>query len=204
MTYTSVQNRTRYKSYQEYLDDDLLSAEVNYRLLDTGELIEVPPEDDDNAKVAYVLSFLIARLSNAALVTLIRPGNKEIQVNPVGDKRLNRKPDLLVLHPEHQEIAKQAILLGMRSPLFVAEVVSPGNENSSNYKRDYIWKRQQYEAWGIPEYWIVDRHRAKVTVLVLVDERYQESVYAEQDRITSTIFPALTVTAQDCLNGVVK
>ena len=194
---------TRYKSYQEYLDDESLSSERNYRLLSTGELIEVPPEDDDNAKVAYVLSFLIARLSNAALVTLIRPGNKEIQVKPVGDKRVSRKPDLLVLHPEHQEIAKQAILLGMRPPLFVAEVVSIGNEESSNYKRDYIWKRQQYEEWCIPEYWIVDRHRPKVTILTLVDGRYREKVYTGKGKIASTVFPELMMTAEDCLSGVV-
>lgn len=200
MTYT----QTRYKSYQEYLDDESLSSKRNYRLLSTGALIEVPPEDDDNAKVAYVLSFLIARLSNAALVTLIRPGNKEIQVNPVGDKRMSRKPDLLVLHPEHQEIAKQAILLGMKPPLFVAEVVSPGNDESSNYKRDYLWKRQQYEEWCIPEYWIVDRHRAKVTVLVLKDGCYVERVYMGKDQITSEVFPELIVTAEDCLSGVVR
>ncbi len=45
MTYAA----TRYKSYQEYLDDETLSPDGNYRLLSTGELIEVPPEDDDNS-----------------------------------------------------------------------------------------------------------------------------------------------------------
>ncbi len=182
MTYTPVQSRTRYESYQDYLDDESLSPDGDYRLLSTGELIEVPPEDDDNINVAYVLGFLIGRLSRATLVNLIRPGTKEIQVNPVGDKQVNRKPDLLVLHPEHREVAKSAILFGMKPPLFVAETVSPGGENSSNYKRDYIWKRQQYEEWRIPEYWIVDRHRAKITVLVLVDGRYQESVYTGKDK----------------------
>ncbi|MGB3788684.1 MAG: Uma2 family endonuclease, partial [Phormidesmis sp.] len=196
--------RTRYESYQDYLDDESLSPDGDYRLLSTGELIEVPPEDDDNINVAYVLGFLIGRLSRATLVNLIRPGTKEIQVNPVGDKQVNRKPDLLVLHPEHREVAKSAILFGMKPPLFVAETVSPGGENSTHYKRDYIWKRQQYEEWRIPEYWIVDRHRAKITVLVLVDGRYQESVYTGKDKITSTIFPELTVMAEDCLSGVVK
>jgi Uma2 family endonuclease len=195
---------TRYKSYQEYLDDETLSPDGNYRLLSTGESIELPPEDDDNINAAYVLGFLIGRLSSTTLVNLIRPGTKEIQVNPVGDKQVNRKPDLLVLHPEHREVAKSAILFGMKPPLFVAETVSSGGENSSNYKRDYVWKRQQYEEWCIPEYWIVDRHRAKITVLVLVDGRYQESVYTGEDEITSAIFPELTVTAQDCLSGVVR
>ena len=41
MTYAPVQNLARYKSYQEYLDDESLSPDGNYRLLSTGELIEV-------------------------------------------------------------------------------------------------------------------------------------------------------------------
>ncbi len=45
MTYTPV----RYRSYQEYLDDDQLSPDGNYRLLSTGEVIEVASEDDNNA-----------------------------------------------------------------------------------------------------------------------------------------------------------
>lgn len=192
---------TRYKSYQEYLDDDGLSAERNYRLLSTGELIEVPPEDDDNTNVAFVLGFSIAKLRHSALVNLVRPGTKEIQVNSVGDKRVNRKPDLLVLHPEHRDTAKQAILLGMLPPLFVAEVVSPGGENSENYKRDYIWKRQQYQDWGIPEYWIIDRHRVQVSVLVLKENRYEDLVYTGTQSIQSVVFPELKVTAQTVLAG---
>ncbi|MEL6493460.1 MAG: Uma2 family endonuclease [Cyanobacteria bacterium J06621_3] len=199
MTYT----QTRYKSYQDYLDDDSLSPEINHRLLSTGELIEVPPEDDDNTNVAFVLGFSIARLRKASFVNQVRTGTKEIQVRPVGDKRVNRKPDLLVLHPEHRDIAKQAILLGMVPPLFVAEVVSPGSENSDNYKRDYIWKRQQYQDWGIPEYWIIDRHRERVTVLVLTGDRYTEAVYAGSNPIESSVFPDLKVTAQTVLSGEV-
>lgn len=197
MTYTP----TRYKNYQDYLNDASLSTERNYRLLTTGELIEVPPEDDDNTNVAFVLGFSIARLRNALFVNLVRTGTKEIQVEPVGDKRVNRKPDLLVLHPEHRDTAKQAILLGMQPPLFVAEVVSPGNENSDNYKRDYLWKRQQYKDWRIQEYWIIDRHRGAVTVLTLTDSRYEEAVYTGAMAIQSNVFPDLAVTAQTVLAG---
>jgi Uma2 family endonuclease len=196
MTYSVAR---RYCSYQDYLDDDQLSPELNYRLLSTGELIEVPPEDDDNTDVAYVLGILLYRLSGGTLVHQIRPGTKEIQVNPVGDSQVNRKPDLLILHPEHREMAKQAILFGMAPPLFVAEVVSPGSENSSNYQRDYIWKRQQYEEWCIPEYWIIDRHRSKVTVLTLIDGTYQEKVYRADEQIESATFPTLKATASAIL-----
>ncbi len=94
---------------------------------------------------------------------------------------MNRKPDVMVLQPEHRELFKtgkySAIRFGMPAPAFVAELVSPGKESSTNYKRDYIWKRQQYEWWGIPEYWIVDRHRAQITILRLVNGVYEETVY---------------------------
>ena len=47
----------RYKSYQEYLNDLLLSPDVNYRLRSTGELIEVASEDDLSFIIAHALDF---------------------------------------------------------------------------------------------------------------------------------------------------
>ncbi len=199
MTYTPVQNRTRYKSYQEYLDDESLSNEVNYRLLSTGELIEVASEDDLNLWIAVRLLIRIAQLEKGLFADRIRNGNKEMQVSPVGDKCVNRKPDVMVMQPEHLEVARQAVLIDMVPPLFVAEVVSPGGENTANYKRDYVWKRQQYAELGIPEYWIIDPHREKVTTLVLTDSGYEETAYAGRQQIKSQVFPSLAVTADDLL-----
>ena len=67
----------------------------------------------------------------------------------------------------------------MPAPQFIAEIVSPGSETSENYQRDYVWKRQQYQAWGIPEYWIIDPQRAQVTVLVLTKGRYEVVIYSD-------------------------
>ncbi|MEL7069185.1 MAG: Uma2 family endonuclease [Cyanobacteria bacterium J06581_3] len=192
---------TRYKTYQEYLDDESLSSEGNYRLLSTGELIEVASEDDDNLMIAYVLGILLSQIEGGFLMKRIRLSLKEIQVPPVGDKCVNRKPDLMVMHPEHREVARQAIKFGMVPPLFVAEVVSPGDKNSDNYLRDYVWKREQYQWWQIPEYWIIDPHLEQVTALVLVDGEYQETVYAGDNQLTSAVFPSMTVTAQDLITG---
>ncbi|MGI8935672.1 Uma2 family endonuclease [Leptolyngbya sp. BC1307] len=196
----------RYQDSQEYLDDDQLSAERNYRLLSTGELIEVSSEDDINLRLAsVVLGVCFSLMNNRALLSRIRNGNKEIQVRPVGDKQVNRKPDLMVMQPEHLEMARQAILLGMTPPLFVAEVVSPGPESrpesSANYQRDYVWKREQYQEWCIPEYWIIDPHRDQVTVLTLVNETYQEKVYQEDSQIESVVFPEFREAAKDVLTG---
>lgn len=192
---------TRYKSYQEYLDDETLSPDRNYRLLSTGELIEVSSEDDLNMRIALRLLLALAQLEGGLYAERIRT-TKEMQVPPIGDKCVNRVPDLMVLQPEHLEIARQAVMLEMAPPLFVAEVVSPGGENSDNYLRDYVWKRRQYEALGIPEYWIIDPHLEKVTVLTLVEERYErEAIYRASEQIVSTVFPTLQISVQSLLKG---
>jgi Uma2 family endonuclease len=148
MTYTSV----RYKSYIEYLESDL-DADGNFSLLSNGEVIALPPEDKENDFIANELIELLKRLvKNRRLVS----SSTEIQVNPVGDNRVNRKPDVTVLRPEHlelmNELKKNAILFGMPAPMLVAEVISLGGNSSANYRRDYEWKRQQYAWWQIPEY----------------------------------------------------
>jgi Uma2 family endonuclease len=199
MTYTV----RRYQSYQEYLDDDQLQAEKNYRLLSTGEVIEVAEEDDGNLLIANILIAALLEAEGLSLIRFIRNGNKELQVNPVGDKWVNRKPDLIVMRPEHLQTARQAIKLGGPVPRLIAEVVSPGNESSDNYLRDYVWKRQQYQAWQIPEYWIVDPHREQVTVLTLVDEVYREVVYRGNVKIVSVVFPSLQLTTSQLLSGQV-
>ncbi|MEL6553455.1 MAG: Uma2 family endonuclease, partial [Cyanobacteria bacterium J06621_11] len=126
---------------------------------------------------------------------------KEIQVPPVGDKCVNRKPDMVVLAPEHLESARQSITLGLTAPIFIAEVVSPGPQSSDNYLRDYEWKRQQYEDWQIPEYWIIDPHREQVSVLTFVDGAYQKAVFTGESQIISATFPTIEIAVDALLSG---
>lgn len=198
MTVTSV----RYKSYAAYLESDL-GSEGNFRLLSNGEVIELPPEDDDNYFIADELVEKLKRsLGNRRLV---RSNSTELQVHPVGDDCVNRVPDLIVLRPDHlelmAELKKSAILFGMPSPLFIAEVVSPGSGSSANYRRDYEWKRQQYEWWQIPEYWIIDRYRKQVVIFTLKNDTYEEQQYRGSDRIQSSTFPDLQLQANQLLSG---
>lgn len=194
MTYTIK----RYQDYQDYLEN-CPSGDGDYRLLSTGDIIQLPPEDDDNILWAAELKFRLTQIPE--LRRLVRGNDTELQVHPVGDKRLNRKPDVMVLQPEHRELFKKnrysAIKFGMPAPAFVAEVVSPGSKSSENYRRDYVWKREQYQWWEIPEYWIIDRHRDKVTVLLLAQGVYQETVYEGDRKIVSKVFPQLVVSSRE-------
>ena len=198
MTYT----KTRYKTYRDYLDADHYS-DGNYRLLSSGEVIQLPPEDIENAFIASELTEQLKRLiGNRRLVSTAT----EIQVNPVGDDRVNRRPDVTVLRPEHinliSKLGRNAVLIGMPPPLIVVEVVSKGGKRTPNYLRDYEWKRSQYEWWQIPEYWIVDRHRAQVVIHTLDGEGYYSArLYRGDSAIASAAFSTLSLSASDLLAG---
>jgi Uma2 family endonuclease len=97
VTYTAV----RYKSYREYLESDLL-PDGNFRLLSDGEVIALPPEDEENAFIADEFAELLKRLVKNR--RLVKSSSTELQVQPVGDRRVNREPDLIVLRPEHLEL----------------------------------------------------------------------------------------------------
>ncbi|MEM6598575.1 MAG: Uma2 family endonuclease [Cyanobacteria bacterium P01_C01_bin.69] len=198
MTYTFI----RYKNYEEYLASNL-GLDSHSRLLANGEVIELPPEDENNVRMASELDYLLKQVVKPR--ELVRYSSTELQVHPVGDQRVNRVPDVLVLRPEHigllAERKSSAILFEMPPPAFVAEIVSPGGAQSDNYKRDYHWKRQQYEWWQIPEYWIVDRHRNKVTALVLQGETYAEKIYQSGGQIQSAVFPKLKLSVAQVLAG---
>ena len=198
MTTTSV----RYKDYLTYLHSDL-DADGNYRLLSNGEVIELPPEDDENYFIADEFAERLKRLIKQR--KLVRTNATELQVHPVGDDCVNRKPDIIVLRPEHldlmAELKKSAVLLGMPPPLFVAEVVSQGSDRTANYRRDYEWKKAQYEWWQIPEYWIIDRHRQQVVVFTLHECHYSAQIYHSESTIQSSIFPTLKLSANSLLSG---
>jgi Uma2 family endonuclease len=111
-----------------------------------------------------------------------------------------RVPDLVVFSEElatELEGAKRSIvLMDMSPPALVVEVVSPNQQ-----KRDYRYKRTEYAARGIAEYWIVDPIDNKITVLEWVEGLYEERVYTGEDAIVSAILGELDLTAIRVLQG---
>ncbi|NER49202.1 MAG: Uma2 family endonuclease, partial [Symploca sp. SIO1A3] len=119
-------------------------------------------------------------------------------------KKQNRFPDLVVRREEHLSRADKrlTITLDMAPPQLVVEVVSPyRSQKDENYQRDYIDKVHQYQERGIPEYWIVDPQAQLVTVLVLVNGKYQATEFSGSQRIVSQIFPELGLTAAQVLEA---
>ncbi|MFG6094031.1 Uma2 family endonuclease [Leptothoe sp. ISB3NOV94-8A] len=194
-----TQARLKPLTFAEFLERNDADG-IRYDLLADGSLVAVPSEAEINSAI---IMLLLGKLMPFIQLRLAKIGVLELEVNPVGDGKRNRRPDLAILEPEHLTIdslkTRTALFLGALPPRFVVEVVSPGNSDSENYKRDYLWKRQQYQDWGIPEYWIINPHQAQVTVLLLVNDTYQEKTYRSSELISSAVFPELSITANELL-----
>lgn len=96
--------------------------------------------------------------------------------------------------PEQQQSIKGKSAILEVPPLLVVEVVS-----ADSVKRDYKKKPLEYAAFKIPEYWIVDPIKNKVTVYVLIDNQYEISVFTGNQQIVSDTFCKLTLTVERLL-----
>ncbi len=176
----------------EYLAYDD-GTDNRYELVD-GKLISMPPETDHNNLIAL---YLLTEFLKLVPLQLIRHKDTEIVVT--GNRTRVRLPDLMILTEELLAAIggrRATITSDMPSPALVVEVVSPGKVNED---RDYRYKRSEYAARGIIEYWIVDPQREKVTVLSLVDGLYEETIFEGNQTITSTVLPEFRASATKVL-----
>jgi Uma2 family endonuclease len=187
-----------YKSFEAYLAaDPSLLPEGRFEYWD-GALIPVMSESIWNDEIA---NYLLVLLMQAGVnFRLIRPHSCEISVP---GKPRTRFPDLVILDETHLALlARRATITDdMPPPQVVMEVVSPGDENSTNYQRDYEEKRLQYAARGIPEYWIIDPDRQCVLVLSLAGEAYKTQRFNGDQLIASATFPELRLSVETILRA---
>ncbi len=121
-------------------------------------------------------------------------------------------PDVIVLDKQAVEAnesrwERESVITQGNSVKLVIEVVS------TNWRDDYAHKMIDYEALGIPEYWIVDYlglggsryigypKQPTLSVYQLVDGEYQIKLFRGDERIESAVFPDLNLTAKQIFNG---
>ncbi|WP_414576260.1 Uma2 family endonuclease [Anabaena sp. CCY 9402-a] len=159
--------------------------------LEDGELIPMPAESERNQRIAMFILVYLVQLG-------ISSSQLRMKTEIVTTGSRVRVPDLVVFSQElatAMEGAKRSTVMPeMPPPLLVVEVVSP-NQSS----RDYRYKRSEYAARGIAEYWIVDPIQERVTVLEWVEGFYEEKVYTGDSAIASPIFTELKLTAAQVL-----
>jgi Uma2 family endonuclease len=103
----------------------------------------------------------------------------------VGPVESERHPDLSVYlgpEPDVKSVWSQWI------PAIVIEVVS---DRSS--KRDYNDKPEEYLAFGVREYWIVDADRRQMQIMTRFRGQWKTKSYKPSQKITTPLLPGFTL-----------
>ena len=192
-----VQDLQRFtlKDYLNYND----GADTRYELVN-GELIPMSLGTGEHGEISEFINELIKE----AIKTMGLPWTSKDMKIGVQSPRGNRWdtvriPDIVVLPTEQwgQLKRKEAVIrLNEPFPLLVVEVVSPSTASD-----DYRAKRSEYAVLDIPEYWIVDPIKGRVTVFTLVEGAYDDQVFQGESAIVSPTFPSINLNADQILSA---
>jgi Uma2 family endonuclease len=151
-------------TYEEFL---ALDGDPRMEWVD-GEAVPLVSVNVDHNRVTGWIDFLLR-------VFLRSHPIGELFTEPYNVRLLTtgRSPDLFVVLHDHADRVRFNHLHG--PPDLVVEVVSPGNTAT-----DRIAKFAEYEAAGVPEYWIIDPEQKRADFYVLgADGRYEAVAVTE-------------------------
>jgi len=194
---------TKPMTFEEFLGWDDGSGR-DFELIDGFPM----PVLDPNAKHEDVADDLCEMLSNYCKelnLPYMPKRQKQVRVkdNSATGREESRRADIVMFDRDEWQRMRQSSISAAAyvPPPLVIEVVS------TNWQADYDDKLLEYEALGIPEYWVVDyaglggvRYIGKpkqptFTVYQLVDGEYQLHQFRGDDLIQSPTFKSLNLTA---------
>ncbi|MUG97647.1 Uma2 family endonuclease [Scytonema sp. UIC 10036] len=194
-------------TFDEFIEWYPENSEHKYELHD-GVIVEVPKPTGPHSEVAGLLNGeLFIEIRRSSLPYFIP---KECVIKPRDNG--GYEPDIIVL--DKQQVGnhesrwkKESIITRGDSIRLIVEVVS------TNWEDDYALKLEEYESFGICEYWIVDYlalggrrfignpKQKTISVYSLVEGIYQLNQFRGDDRIVSPTFPGLTLTARQVFDA---
>lgn len=183
-------------TFEEYID---YCAQTDDRVeLVHGELVKMTPPTWMHIRIARFLE----QAFNAEIERINQNWEAFREPGQRTERDSSRLPDVVVVPVEAIASAlNQTAILTVPS-LLIVEIVS-----ASSAADDYTTKLKEYEALQIPEYWIVDHEalgdskhlgfpkQPTLTICSLDRETYQKQYFRGSDRITSSTFPELNLTA---------
>ena len=147
-----------------------------------GRLIMSPAPTPFHQLVALRLQDALYRWVDRRKLGVVLGAPSDVVLAP----DLALQPDVLFIAKARQNIIKTHIY---GAPDLVMEVVSPDRP-----RRDYKDKKEQYEAHGVKEYWIVDPDRRRIEVWTLRGDFYQlAGVYSGKQQAVSVLLPGFNV-----------
>lgn len=183
------------------------NSENRYEL-HNGVIVEMPKPTGKHSEVAGFLNIELGVTCRLAQLPYFIPKECVVKPDPLES---GYEPDVIVLDRKavlaEPRWEAESIITKGSSVRLIVEVVS------TNWHDDYALKLEDYEAMGIPEYWIVDYlglggrryignpKRPTLSVHQLVKGEYQVKQFREGERIESKTFPQLNLTAQQVFSA---
>lgn len=182
---TAIQQRYSFEEYLAYED----GTDNRYELVE-GQLQRMNPPTFRHLLIAK----FIERQLDSEITRLNHPWLCLREAGLRTGWQKSRLTDVYVIATDQVVDLLDESAICQTPPLLVVEVVSP-----DSIKRDYRFKRSEYAALGVPEYWIVDPLEVKVSILQLDEGLYEDIIYTGEQVLVSTTFPELQLTAAQIL-----
>lgn len=160
-------------SYEEFLawaDEDTLAEWVD------GKVVMTSPASDEHQDIAAFLTALLRVFVEMRDLGVIRAAPFQMKLAH------GREPDLLFVDKSHFDRRKKNYLDGPAD--LVVEIISPESAG-----RDRGEKFIEYEAGGVPEYWLIDPQRRWAEFYQLQGERYHLVYAGEQGEYHARALP---------------
>lgn len=193
-------------SFDEFIAWYPENTGIRYEL-HNGVIVEMPKPRGRHSRVSGDLAFDLGSAIRQAKLPYFIP--KECIVKVLDQS--GYEPDIIVLDEiaivDEPRWERESVIERAASIRLIVEVVS------INWRDDYLTKLAGYEAFGIPEYWIVDYAalggkrfigdpKTPTLSIYTLDEsgEYQFKQFRGNDLIESPTFPNLRLTAGEVLD----
>ena len=179
-TQASAPEKTQAKiSYEEFLEQ--MDEDRHVEWVD-GEITAISPISNVHQKLGAYLLTLLQVYADARQLGEVR--YEPFQMKPAANLP-GRSPDILFVAEAHRVRLKKNFLEGPAD--LVVEIISPESR-----ARDRGDKFFEYEAAGIPEYWLLDPIREQAEWYQLgTNGIYRPAALDEQGRYHSVVLPGL-------------
>jgi Uma2 family endonuclease len=157
-------------TYQRLLEE--MPAETRYEIRDY-HLIDMPSPNIKHQRI-------VGKVYRALFQFSVKLG--EVFVSPLDvifDNGNVCEPDVLFVSNENKNIITKKNITGV--PDLMVEVVSKGS-----VVRDYVEKKNDYEHFGVKEYWLIDPLNETIIVHALEDTKYQVFSSVEEQGIAKS------------------
>ncbi len=207
---TQALSKTKLVTFEEFIAWYPENSERRYELHD-GVIVEMALPKGKHERVAGFLARKLTVEFDRLNLPYFIP--KTVIIKPPLHES-GYSPDVLVLNNDNlgnEPIWEdESFITQAASIALLIEVVS------TNWRDDYLKKYADYEEMGINEYWIVDYaalggrefigNPKQPTILVcsLDEGEYRVSKFRGDDRIISSTFPELNLTARQIFNAAIS